>query len=129
MSNLPAKSNLYESIRNILVTTRSHVRQTINERMVQAYWQIYLAFLIHHTLCDEFGKIHLNQSLGSKSQWYLAFSILSALWRELQWSHFKCLLGVKNQQSRLNPSMEIKKVFLFNIFRSNQRFATHCVAN
>ena len=125
MSELtPPKPDLYQSIREILVTARGQVQRTVNETMVQAYWhigrlivedeqggesraeygkqvlqaisdrlandfgagysvtnlrlfrQFYLAFPIHHTLCDEFGKIRLS------------------------WSHYRTVMRVADPKAR-----------------------------
>lgn len=42
MSKLPAthEKNLYQGIRDILLSARTQVRQTVNTTMVQSYWQI-----------------------------------------------------------------------------------------
>lgn len=39
-SGVPAKSDLYQGIRDILLAARNQVRQTVNTAMVQTYWQI-----------------------------------------------------------------------------------------
>ena len=42
MSNVPAtpEVGLYQGIRDILLSARTQVRQTVNTAMVQTYWQI-----------------------------------------------------------------------------------------
>ena len=42
MSNVPVTSavNLYQGIRDILLSARAQVRQAVNTTMVQAYWQV-----------------------------------------------------------------------------------------
>ena len=48
----------------------------------------------------EFGKGFSAPSLWNYRQFYLAFPILSTLWRELTWSHFRMLLRIKNTDAR-----------------------------
>lgn len=121
MSNAPATSgaDLYHGIRDILLSARTHVRQTVNAAMVQTYWQIGRLIVedeqggekraeygkrvlpeLAKRLSAEFGKGFSAQSLWNYRQFYLEFPILSTAWRELSWSHFKMLMRVKNTQAR-----------------------------
>lgn len=121
MSNAPATSgaDLYHGIRDILLSARTHVRQTVNTAMVQTYWQIGRLIVedeqggekraeygkrvlpeLAKRLSAEFGKGFSAQSLWNYRQFYLEFPILSTAWRELSWSHFKMLMRVKNTQAR-----------------------------
>lgn len=40
MPTTPTAPDLYQSIREVLLLARAHVRQTVNTAMVQTYWQI-----------------------------------------------------------------------------------------
>lgn len=121
MSNVPAlpTADLYQDIRDILLSARKQVRQTVNTTMVQAYWQIGRLIVedeqggekraeygkrvlpeLAKRLSTEFGRGFSAQSLWNFRQFYLEFPILSTAWRELSWSHFKMLLRVKNTQAR-----------------------------
>ena len=110
---------LHGDIRRILDDARSFVRQTVNDAMVQAYWQIgrlivkteqggavratYGARLLpelSQRLTAEYGKGFSAQSLWNFRQFYLTFPILSTAWRELRWSHFKLLMRIKEPQAR-----------------------------
>ncbi len=87
--------------------------------MVEAYWNVgrtivedeqqgqtradYGAQLMQRLsecLCAEFGKGFSVQSLWNMRQFYQCFPILSALRRELSWSHYKALIRVENQAAR-----------------------------
>lgn len=121
MSNLPVTSEvvLYQGIRDILLAARTQVRQTVNTTMVQAYWKIGRLIVedeqggekraaygkrvlpeLAKRLSTEFGKGFSAPSLWSYRQFHLEFPILSTLWRELSWSHFRMLLRVKDTQAR-----------------------------
>ncbi len=110
---------LHQSIRDILLSARTQVRQTVNTTMVQTYWQIGRLIVENEQggekraeygkrvlpeqakrLSAEFGKGFSAQSIWNYRQFYLKFPILSTAWRELSWSHFKMLMRVKNSQAR-----------------------------
>lgn len=121
MSELPEimDAGLYHGIREVLLTARATVRRTVNDAMVQSYWQIGRLIVedeqggekraeygkrvlpeLAKRLTAEFGKGFSAQSLWSYRQFYLEVPILSTAWRELSWSHFKMLMRVKNTQAR-----------------------------
>lgn len=121
MSNAPVTSTvvLYQSIRDVLLSARKQVRQTVNTAMVQTYWQVGRLIVedeqggekraeygkrvlpeLAKRLSEEFGKGFSAPSLWNYRQFYLEFPILSSVWRELSWSHFKMLMRVKNTQAR-----------------------------
>ena len=114
-----AIESLHGDIRRILDEARHHVRQTVNDTMVQAYWHIgrliveneqggaaravYGAKLLpelSQRLTAEYGKGFSPQSLWNFRQFYLTFPNLSTAWRELRWSHFKLLMRIKDPQIR-----------------------------
>ena len=114
-----AIESLHGDIRRILDEARHHVRQTVNDTMVQAYWHIgrliveneqggaaravYGAKLLpelSQRLTSEYGKGFSPQSLWNFRQFYLTFPNLSTAWRELRWSHFKLLMRIKDPQIR-----------------------------
>ena len=103
MSNVPATSEvaLYQSIRDILLSARTQVRQTVNATMVQTYWQVGRLIVedeqggerraeygkrvlpeLAKRLSADFGKGFSAQSLWNYRQFYLEFPILSTAWRE-----------------------------------------------
>lgn len=121
MSDLsaPNSSNLYQGIRDLLLAARSQVRQTVNTAMVQTYWQIGRMIVeseqggekraeygkgvlpeLAKRLTLEFGKGFSAPSLWAYRQFYLEFPILSTVWRELSWSHFRALSRVKDTKAR-----------------------------
>jgi len=63
----------------------------------------YGAFLIQNLairLSNEFGRGFSEPSLWNMRQYYQCFPILSALRRELTWTHYKLLIRVENEAAR-----------------------------
>jgi len=110
---------LYEQVRLVLDSAQQQVRHTINDVMVQSYWHIGRLIVedeqggaaraqygkqtlqqLSQKLSAEYGKGFSPQSLWSFRQFYLEFPILSTLWRELHWSHYKVLIRIKDKTAR-----------------------------
>jgi len=124
MSNLPATSaaDLYQGIRDILLSARTQVRQTVNTTMVQTYWQIGRLIVedeqggekraeygkrvlteLSRRLSAEFGKGFAPDNLRNFRQFYLCFSkeeICDTVCSELSWSHFRMLMRIENKAAR-----------------------------
>jgi predicted nuclease of restriction endonuclease-like (RecB) superfamily len=112
-------ADLLDSIRELLINAKSQTRQTVNTAMVQTYWHIgriivedeqggdkraaygkqVLAELAKR-LTEEFGSGFSMQSLSNYRQFYTQLPILSAVRRELTWTHYKALLRISNTESR-----------------------------
>jgi predicted nuclease of restriction endonuclease-like (RecB) superfamily len=88
--------------------------------MVLAYWSIgreiaeeeqegkkradygaYLLRSLSERLARDFGEGFSEQSLRNMRQFYGLFKIRSTLWSELGWSHYKLLIRVEDERSRL----------------------------
>lgn len=112
-------SDLYHSIATILRTARANTYRAIDFTMVEAYWNVgrtiveddqrgesraeygtQLMQRLSDRLCAEFGKGFSVQSLWNMRQFYQYFPILSALRRELSWSHYKALIRVESVAAR-----------------------------
>ena len=110
---------LYGQLRKLLATARQQVQRTVNEAMVQTYWQVGRLIvegeqggdaraaygqrtlpLLAERLTAEFGKGYSAQSLWAYRQFYLSFPNLSTAWRELSWSHYKLLMRVHDEVAR-----------------------------
>ena len=113
------RSEFYRNIAEILHTARQNAYRAVNFAMVEAYWNIgkliieeeqlgkqradYGSRLIKTLslkLNEDFGKGFSEQSLWNMRLFYLRFPILSALRRELTWTHYKVLLRVENEKAR-----------------------------
>lgn len=113
------RNELYRNISEILQAARQNAYRAVNFVMVEAYWNIgrliveeeqqgkqradYGTNLIKNLsvkLNADFGKGFSEQSLWNMRLFYLKFPILSALRRELTWTHYKMLLRVENENAR-----------------------------
>jgi predicted nuclease of restriction endonuclease-like (RecB) superfamily len=114
---------LYASIREVLATARSVARRTVNQTMVQAYWQIGRLIVedeqggerraaygkgvlegVAERLTAEFGRGFSLPNLRNFRQFYLAFpdeEIRYTLCSELNWSHFRQLMRIAVPEARL----------------------------
>jgi predicted nuclease of restriction endonuclease-like (RecB) superfamily len=116
---LVAQADFYRSVANILRAARANAYHVINFTMVEAYWNVgrmiadeeqrgrvradyglHLIQRLSDRLSSEFGGGFSVQSLWNMRQFYQCFSILSALRRELTWSHYKALIRVANSAAR-----------------------------
>ena len=111
--------DLHQAIRALLLAARVQVRQTVNTAMVQTYWHIGRMIVedeqggqkraaygkqvlpeLAKRLSEEFGSGFSVQSLWKYRQFYQCFPILSALRRELTWTHYKSLLRIESLAAR-----------------------------
>lgn len=119
---IPTTAPLYQGIRDILLSARTQVRQTVNTTMVQTYWQIGRLIVedeqggekraeygkrvlteLSRRLSAEFGKGFAPDNLRNFRQFYLCFSkeeICDTVCSELSWSHFRMLMRIENKAAR-----------------------------
>jgi predicted nuclease of restriction endonuclease-like (RecB) superfamily len=119
MSDIVNKNDFYLNVKTILQTARDTAYKQVNFIMVKAYWNIgkqivveeqngedrakYGSSLIKELskqLTQDFGKGFSTQSLWNMKQFYITFPILSTLWRELSWSHYKLIIRLKSEKAR-----------------------------
>lgn len=113
------RAEFYRGIAEVLNLARQTAYRAVNFVMVEAYWNVgkliveeeqrgkqradYGSRLIENLsvkLNEDFGKGFSEQSLWNMRLFYLRFPILSALRRELTWTHYKVLLRVENEKAR-----------------------------
>lgn len=118
MSNI-LNNDLVQNIRNLLITARNQVVQTVNSVMVQTYWNIGKIIvedeqkgetraeygkkqleIISQTLTEEFGKGFDTRNLRNMRQFYMIFSNWNAVSTKLSWTHYRTLIRIENPQSR-----------------------------
>lgn len=112
-------NELYEQIRNILLTSRQKAYSAVNEAMVQAYWLIgktivedeqnghnraeygkeTLQFL-SAKLTEEFGKGFSIRTLQQLKKFYIVYPNTNALRSQLNWTHYRNLIKVKSDEAR-----------------------------
>jgi len=119
VSDMVEKNNFYESVKNILQSARENAYKQVNFIMVEAYWNIGKQIVkeeqngkdraeygkaiiqsLSKQLTIEFGKGFSKQNLWNMRQFYNYFPILSAVRRELTWTHYKTILRIENKQTR-----------------------------
>ena len=114
-----SQASLYESIRSLLLASRTQVRQTVNTAMVQTYWHIGRMIVedeqggqkraaygkqvlpeLARKLSDEFGVGFDVSNLRNMRRFYQAFPIRETLSPELSWSAYLSLIRIENPQAR-----------------------------
>jgi predicted nuclease of restriction endonuclease-like (RecB) superfamily len=119
ISSPAGTEHLHQNIRELLLIAKAQVRQTVNTAMVQTYWQVGRLIVegeqggekraaygkqvlpeLAKRLTEEFGSGFSAPSLWNYRQFYLQFPILSALRRELTWTHYKSLLRIETPIAR-----------------------------
>lgn len=113
---------LFADIKNLIENSRQFVAQTINSTLTILYWKI--GQRINHDLLHDkraaYGKQivvllsrHLTESYGSGwSEKHLRHclrfaetfpdeNIVSALWRQFSWSHFKTIIYIDDELKRM----------------------------
>ena len=113
------QNNIYQSIREVILTARRNVKKSANFNMVQAYWEIgrqiaeaqggekrakygsgLLEFLAKN-LTAEFGVSFDASNLRKMRQFYSVFQIRDTLCPKLSWSHYRRLMRISNEKERL----------------------------
>lgn len=111
--------SFYKSIKSVLLQARDKSYQAVNFIMVESYWNVgrlivekeqegkqkaeygtYLIKTLSKKLTCDFGEGFSEQSLWNMRQFYSRFPILSTLWRELSWSHYRLLIRLENKSTR-----------------------------
>jgi len=112
-------SKIIEDIRNLLVSSRQNLQQTVNTAMVQTYWHIgriivedeqageqraeygkkQLEF-ISDKLTTEFGKGFDARNLRNMRQFYITFPNWNAVSTKLSWTHYRTLFKIEKDEVR-----------------------------
>ncbi|GHU73357.1 hypothetical protein FACS189413_17660 [Bacteroidia bacterium] len=113
-----SNNDLYAFSRDLILNARKLVYNTANFVMVETYWQIgkkiveeqggetyskYGENLLHDVskrLTAEFGKGFGYVNLTNMRKFYLQFSNVYALRKELNWTHYRSLIRVENPKAR-----------------------------
>ena len=108
--------NIYENIRETVLTAKSKVYTAVNFAMVEAYWNIgkqiaeaqgeraeygkQLLKYLSEQLTAEFGTGFDESNLRKMRQFYLTFPIRDTLCPELSWSHYRLLMRIEDENRR-----------------------------
>ncbi|WP_133137380.1 PDDEXK nuclease domain-containing protein [Legionella rowbothamii] len=117
--SLSTTSELLTAIRTILNQARTQLQNTVNNTMVQVYWNVGRLIVEHEQLGEnraaygkqqlkslanqlqtEFGKGFIERNLRHMRAFYLAYPIWNAVRSELSWTHYRILLRVENEAAR-----------------------------
>lgn len=118
-ADLIENNDLIQNIAAIIHQARHQVRQTVNQAMVQSYWEIGRLLVedeqqgesraeygkavlqnISERLTAMFGKGFDVTNLRKMRQFFLVFPIRDSLRPELSWTHYRRLIQVENPQAR-----------------------------
>ena len=110
---------LLNEIKQLLITSREQLQQTVNTTMVQTYWNIGRLIVedeqsgkeraeygkkqletIAETLTKEFGKGFNTRNLRNMRQFYKTFPIWQSVNAKLSWTHYVRLIRIENKEAR-----------------------------
>jgi len=110
---------LLNEIKQLLITSREQLQQTVNTTMVQTYWNIGRLIVedeqsgkeraeygkkqletIAETLTKEFGKGFNSRNLRNMRQFYKTFPIWQSVNAKLSWTHYVRLIRLENRDAR-----------------------------
>ena len=111
--------SLHAEARHIIESGRKAAYHAVNTNMVRTYWELgqliveeeqqgeerakygkYIITELAKRLQQEYGSGYSGPSLWNYRQFYKEFPILSAVRRELTWTHYKQLMRVHNKSAR-----------------------------
>ena len=108
----------YKEIRSYIVSAKQQIYKAVNSSIVEAYWNIGKKIYevcgendraaygkqvlndISNKLTAEFGKGFDITNLRKMRQFYCVFPIRDTLCRELNWSHYRLLMRIENDEAR-----------------------------
>lgn len=111
---------IYSEIRKTILEARQHIYTAVNSAMVQTYWNIGRIIVEHEQegkeraeygtgllknlaqrLTDEFGRGFTERNLRNMRTFYQKFPKWHTVCAELSWSHYRLLLKVEKEPSRM----------------------------
>lgn len=116
---LKTENTIIEEIRELLITSRENLQQSVNSVMVQTYWNIGRIIVedeqggenraeygkkqleqISNSLTSEFGKGFDATNLRKMRQFYLVFPKQDSVSLKLSWTHYRRLIRIENEDAR-----------------------------
>lgn len=110
---------LYDSIRQLIIESRSRIFRTINTEIIQLYWEIGRLIVedeqngnpranygkqtikeLSSFLTYEFGRGYDESNLKNMRIFFRSFPIRDALRHELSWTHYRIISRVSNSEKR-----------------------------
>ncbi len=117
----------YKEIRSYIISAKQQIYKAVNSSMVEAYWNIgkkiyevcgendradygkQVLKQISTKLTAEFGKGFDTSNLSNMKQFYVLYKNYDTVCHELSWSHYRLLIRVKDEKSRLFYTSECAK--------------------
>ncbi len=117
----------YREIRSYIISAKQQIYKAVNSSMVEAYWNIgkkiyevcgendradygkQVLKQISTKLTAEFGKGFDTSNLSNMKQFYVLYKNYDTVCHELSWSHYRLLIRVKDEKSRLFYTSECAK--------------------
>ena len=111
-------NNIFENIKELVISSRNRVYATVNTEMLNLYWNIGKAIMeiqqgderasygetvlekLSEKLTNEFGKGFSIINLRRMRKFYCLFQIRSTVLNELSWSHYLELMKIEEEAKR-----------------------------
>ncbi len=115
----PSDLDLFDSVKDIIISARQRVYRMANSALLETYWQIGKLIVedeqmgkakaqygkatlrrLSQALTMEFGKGYDYTNLTNMRNFFIAFPILDALRQELSWTHYRLLSRLDSGEKR-----------------------------
>jgi predicted nuclease of restriction endonuclease-like (RecB) superfamily len=115
----PSNLDLFDSVKEIIISARQRVYRMANSALLETYWQIGKLIVedeqmgnakaqygkstlkrLSQALTLEFGKGYDYTNLTNMRNFFIAFPILDALRQELSWTHYRLLSRLDSGEKR-----------------------------
>lgn len=111
-------NNTFDNIKELVISSRNKVYQTVNTEMLNLYWNIGKIIMkiqhgderasygdmvldkLSHRLTDEFGKGFSSRNLRTMRKFYLMYPIWKTVSSKLSWSHYLELIKLDEESKR-----------------------------
>ena len=111
-------NNTFDNIKELVISSRNKVYQTVNTEMLNLYWNIGKIIMkiqhgderasygdmvldkLSHRLTDEFGKGFSSRNLRTMRKFYLMYPIWKTVSSKLSWSHYLELIKIDEESKR-----------------------------
>lgn len=118
ISNENEINNIFDNIKELVISSRNRVYTTVNTEMLNLYWNIGKAIMeiqqgderasygetvlekLSQKLTAEFGKGFSKRNLERMRKFYIYFPIATTVSSQLSWSHYLELLKVDEESKR-----------------------------
>ena len=111
-------NNVFDNIKDLVISSRNKVYQTVNTEMLNLYWNIGKAIMeiqqgderasygdavlekLSQKLTNEFGKGFSKRNLERMRKFYICFPIATTVSSQLSWSHYLEIIKIEEDQKR-----------------------------